>query len=161
MIKKILTAIVLMASVLSAQSYAFQTIVVVRHGEKVDDSRDPLLNEKGQQRAQNLARILRDANIEQVFATEYQRTQLTAKPLADARQLAITPYSAKESLAIGQQLRSASKNTLIVGHSNTLNTLLQGLGITEQKAVAEDEFDRLLIVHLHKDGAPSLTILRY
>ncbi len=161
MIKKILTVFVLFASMLSVQAYAFQTIVLVRHGEKVDDSRDPLLSDKGQQRAQNLARILRDANIEQVFATEYQRTQLTAKPLADLRQLTITPYVAKESLVMGQQLRNAGKNTLVVGHSNTLNTLLQGLGINEQKAIAEDEFDRLLIVHLHKDAAPTLTILRY
>ena len=53
MIKKILTASVLVASMLSAQAYAFQTIVLVRHGEKVDDSRDPLLSDKGQQRAQN------------------------------------------------------------------------------------------------------------
>jgi broad specificity phosphatase PhoE len=161
MIKKILTASVLVASMLSAQAYAFQTIVLVRHGEKVDDSRDPLLSDKGQQRAQNLARMLRDANIEQVFATEYQRTQLTAKPLAETRQLTITPYSAKESLALGEQLRQSSKNTLVVGHSNTVNTLLKGLGAGEQKAIAEDEFDRMVIVHLNKEGAPAVTILRY
>lgn len=159
--KKILTALLVLASIVSLQAHAFQTIVLVRHGEKVDESRDPLLSEKGLQRAQNLARILRDANIEQVYATDYQRTQHTAKPLADARQLPITIYSAKESLAMGQQLRNASKNTLIVGHSNTLNTLLQGLGILGQKAIAEDEFDRLVMVHLHKDTAPSMTLLRY
>ena len=161
MIKKILTASVLVASMLSAQAYAFQTIVLVRHGEKVDDSRDPLLSDKGQQRAQNLARMLRDANIEQVFATEYQRTQLTAKPLAETRQLTITPYLAKVSLALGEQLRQSSKNTLVVGHSNTVNTLLKGLGASEQKAIAEDEFDRMVIVHLNKEGAPAVTILRY
>ncbi len=161
MIKKILTAFALVASMLSTQAFAFQTIVLVRHAEKVDDSRDPLLSDKGQQRAQNLARMLRDANVEQVFATEYQRTQLTVKPLAEARQLAITPYLAKESLALGEQLRQASKSTLVVGHSNTVNTLLKGLGAGEQKAIAEDEFDRMVIVHLNKEGAPAVTILRY
>lgn len=140
---------------------AFQTIVIVRHAEKVDESRDPLLSEKGMQRAQNLARMLRDANIEQIFATEYQRTQLTAKPLADSKQLSLTPYVAKESLVLGQQLREASKNTLVVAHSNTINTVLKGLGVSGQKEVAEDEFDRMVVVHLNKQGAPDVTILRY
>ena len=150
----------LLLGAVSLTSFA-QTIVLVRHAEKVDESRDPLLSEKGMQRAQNLARVLRDANIELVYVTEYQRTQLTAKPLLDAKQITATPYVAKESLALGEQLRQASKNTLVVGHSNTVNTLLKGLGAAEQKAIAEDEFDRLVIVHLNKNGAPDVTILRY
>lgn len=159
--KKIIAILSLSLSILSSPAWAFQTIVVVRHAEKVDESRDPLLSTQGQKRALDLSRVLRDANIEQVYVTEFQRTQATAKPLADLRQLPLTPYSAKESLALGAQLREAKKNTLVVGHSNTINTVLKGLGIDNMAPVADDEFDRLVIVTLSNERVPSATVLRY
>ncbi|MFZ6819748.1 histidine phosphatase family protein [Undibacterium sp. Ji22W] len=159
--KKIIAILSLSLSILSSPAWAFQTIVVVRHAEKVDESRDPLLSTQGQKRAQDLSRVLRDANIEQVYVTEFQRTQATAKPLADLRQLPLTPYSAKESLALGAQLREAKKNTLVVGHSNTINTVLKGLGIDNMAPVADDEFDRLVIVTLSNERVSSATVLRY
>ncbi|MFZ6799700.1 histidine phosphatase family protein [Undibacterium sp. Di24W] len=159
--KKIITILSLSVGLLSSSAWAFQTIVLVRHAEKVDESRDPLLSTQGQKRAQDLSRVLRDADIGQVYVTEFQRTQATGKPLADLRQLPLTPYSAKESLALGAQLRDSKKNTLVVGHSNTINTVLKGLGIDNMAPVADDEFDRLVIVTLSKDRVPSVTLLRY
>jgi len=128
---------------------------------KVDESRDPKLSLKGKQRAINLAMYLRDADIRQVYVTEFHRTQMTAAPLADARQLSLTPYAEKESASFGKILLSAEANTLVVGHSNTLTDILKGMGITDVKPVADDEFDRLIIVMLKKNGSPSYTLLRY
>lgn len=138
-----------------------QTIFIVRHAEKVDESRDPELSAKGQQRAINLAHVLRDAAVDAIFVTEFQRTQWTAKPLAQARQLPLQNYAAKESQALGKQLLIADRNTLVVGHSNTLLEILKGMGITDAKAIADDEYDRLLIVNLQKSAKPSLLQLRY
>ena len=127
----------------------------------MDESRDPLLSEQGQKRAQNLARLLRDAGIEQVFATEYQRTQLTAKPLLAAQKIELSSYLAKESQEFGTRLLKTTKNTLVVAHSNTLNTVLKGLGIDDAKPIADDEYDRLVIVQLPKQGPAMMTVLRY
>ena len=138
-----------------------QTIFIVRHGEKVDESRDPSLSLKGKQRAANLAMILRDAEIKKVYVTEFQRTQMTATPLAETRQIALTPYAAKESLNFGKSLLTAEVNTLVVGHSNTLLDILKGLGINDVKPVADDEYDRLFVVTLNKNASASYTLLRY
>lgn len=145
---------------LSATAWS-QTIFIVRHGEKVDESRDPLLSLKGKQRALNLAMHLRDADIKRVYATEFQRTQMTAAPLAEARQIALTPYAAKESASLGKTLLNTEANTLVVGHSNTLLDILKGMGITDVKPVADDEYDRLIVVTLNKNASPSYIFLRY
>ncbi|MBC3872893.1 histidine phosphatase family protein [Undibacterium flavidum] len=159
--KNLLNALLfIIACQVSAAAWS-QTIFIVRHGEKVDESRDPQLSLKGKQRAANLAMQLRDADIKRVYVTEFQRTQMTAAPLVDARQLALTPYAAKESASFGKTLLTAEANTLVVGHSNTLLDILKGMGITDVKPVADDEYDRLIIVTLNKNGSPSYILLRY
>ena len=60
------------------------TIIVVRHAEKVDDSRDPALSEAGAKRAEALAEMLEHAGLDAVYASQYQRTRLTAMPAAEA-----------------------------------------------------------------------------
>lgn len=144
-----------------SQALAFQTIVLVRHAEKVDESRDPLLSEQGQKRAKDLARLLRDTGIEQVYVSEYQRTLMTAKPLLETQKIEVLGYLAKDSLQLGTQLLSTTKNTLVVAHSNTVNTVLKGLGILDAKPIADDEFDRVVIVQLPKQGPPLMLVLRY
>src|SRR5579871_6565122 len=67
---------------LSAQKLVF----VVRHAERADAGmqaqRDPALSAAGEARAQKLAAMLTDAGVKDIFATEFKRTQDTAKPLA-------------------------------------------------------------------------------
>jgi phosphohistidine phosphatase SixA len=152
--------ILILACQLSAAAWS-QAIFIVRHGEKIDESRDPILSLKGKQRAMNLAVLLRDADIKRVYVTEFQRTQMTATPLAESRQISLTPYAAKESVNLGKTLLTVESNTLVVGHSNTLLDILKGLGITDAKPVADDEYDRLIVVSLNKNASPSYTLLRY
>ena len=159
--KNILRAFLLLLACQTSAIAWSQTIFIVRHGEKVDESRDPQLSLKGKQRAANLAMQLRDADIKRVYVTEFQRTQMTAAPLAEVRQLALTPYAAKESASFGKTLLAADVNTLVVGHSNTLLDILKGMGITDVKPVADDEYDRLIIVTLNKNASPSYILLRY
>src|SRR4051812_14663267 len=64
---------------------ATPTLFLVRHAEKASDGgNDPGLSAAGQQRAQALARMLKDAGIAAIFTTEFKRTQATAAPLAEA-----------------------------------------------------------------------------
>src|SRR5437868_13626491 len=66
-------------SVASAEPF----IVIVRHAEKAaNDPKDPDLSPAGRARAEMLARILLNAEITAIFATEFKRTQETAEPTA-------------------------------------------------------------------------------
>ena len=72
-----LVSILLAFSVASAQPI----VVIVRHAEKAaNDPKDPDLSEAGRERAQTLARILKDGHITAIFTTEFKRTQETAAP---------------------------------------------------------------------------------
>lgn len=59
------------------------TVILVRHAEKMvlppSDPRsdDPPLSADGTTRAQTLAHVVGNAGIEVIFATEFQRTQMT------------------------------------------------------------------------------------
>ena len=65
------------------------TVIVVRHAEKIDDSRDPALSEAGVERAEALAEALAHAGLDAAYASQYQRTRLTAMPAAQAAGLSV------------------------------------------------------------------------
>ncbi len=146
---------------LATQAHAFQTLYIVRHAEKVDDSKDPGLNLQGKKRALDLAAHLRDAGVQSIFVTEYQRTQKTAEPLAEL--LSVKPALTDKDLAkfAAQLLADKSSDAaLIVGHSNTVPDLVKALGVDVKWQIADKEYDRLVVVTLSKP-APIVSILRY
>src|SRR5215510_1352777 len=61
------------------------TLLLVRHAEKniEPNNPDPDLSPAGQQRAQEIARMFGNAGINAIYATQFKRTQQTAKPLSD------------------------------------------------------------------------------
>lgn len=141
---------------------AVTTIVLVRHAEKVDDSRDAALSDQGRARAAALAQALRDLPVDAAYATEFQRTAATLGPLCTQRSLQPTTLPAAETGALaGKLLRDHCGQTVVVcGHSNTVPFLLQALGMTREIAIGDDEYDRLFVVTLGLDG-PRLLQLRY
>lgn len=146
---------------LSAKVYAFQTLFIVRHAEKQDESKDPPLNLKGKRRALNLASHLQDAGIKAIYVTEYQRTQKTAEPLAELLGLkAITADKDLTKFAAQLLADKSSYAALIVGHSNTVPDLVKALGVPVKWSIADTEYDRLIMVTLTKP-APVVSILRY
>ncbi len=145
----------------ATQASAFQTLYIVRHAEKVDDSKDPVLSLQGKKRALDLASHLRDAGVQSIFVTEYQRTQKTAEPLAEL--LNVKPTVSEKDLTrfAAQLLADKSSDTaLIVGHSNTVPDLVKALGADVKWQIADQEFDRLVVVTLTKAG-PIVSMLRY
>src|SRR6266446_2098902 len=74
----------LLLSAFLSTATAQSTILIVRHAEKADATKDPDLSEAGRARSEGLAKTLRDANITAIYATEFKRTQQTAAPLAKA-----------------------------------------------------------------------------
>ncbi len=156
--KKIFGLVVFMM-LLSAVAQG-KNIYLIRHAEKVDDgSKDPVLTVQGQLRADNIADMLSQANIQHVYATDYQRTQLTAKPLADFLGTTVTSYDPSQLPAFAETLKQQTGNVLVVGHSNTtpmLTYLLSGKPVIN---LDETDFDNVFQVILDGEEA-NLNVLK-
>ena len=138
---------------------AQSTVFIVRHAEKADATKDPDLSEAGRARAEALAKMLQDANITAIYATEFKRTQQTAAPLAKALGITVTTLPAENSAALIAKLRSSNGNALVVGHGNTIADLIKALGISEPINIAENDYDNLFGVVLVEK--PQLIRLHY
>ena len=121
---------------------------LVRHAEKQDDSPNALLSPTGLARANILRDSLIGKGIEQVYASTMQRTQQTAQPLASALGLPLTIYKPDTVggfVAALKKLRG--KAVLVVGHSNNIPEIVQGLS-GESAGIADNDYDNLFIVKI-------------
>ena len=151
---------------ISAASAAAQTIFVVRHAERADSAAgapammatDPDLSEQGRARAQSLAAMLKDANVQAIFTTQYKRTKQTAEPLAKALGVTATEVDARNMAALVQQVKGTRGNALVVGHSNSVPALLKELGFAAPE-IPDTEYDNLFVVTL--GDKPSMVRLRF
>ena len=100
----LLTILVLVLSTalpITAAADAPLELILVRHAEKVDKSAGSGLTTLGEHRANNLARLLQDDANTHVFSTPYNRTLLTAKPVADHHHLPVIEYDASKLERVG------------------------------------------------------------
>jgi broad specificity phosphatase PhoE len=135
-------------------------VYLVRHAEKANDSRDPPLSEAGKARATELARVLGNAGLTQVWTTDFDRTRSTAAPAAAAAGLSPQLYDPSKAREFAEQLRHTPGRHLVVGHSNTTPGLVELLGGTPGTPISDTEYDRLYIVVLNGTGAVT-SLLRY
>ena len=134
-------------------------IFVVRHAEKSADGNDPDLSAAGQQRAEGLARIVKDAEITAIFTTEFKRTQETAAPTAKELHVSPTVIPADQIFALVEKLRGLKGNGLVVGHGNTIPDLVKALGIATPVNVPENDYSELFFIIL--GDKPQLLRLHY
>lgn len=121
---------------------------LVRHAEKVDESADPPLSEAGEARANALKDRLLGSGVDSIFATPYQRTQLTVQPLADALGEPVTIYGTDATFQFVQAMkRIRGKDVVIAGHSNTIPEMVL-LMTGDSVQIAHDDYDNLFIVKL-------------
>jgi 2,3-bisphosphoglycerate-dependent phosphoglycerate mutase len=128
---------------------------IVRHAEKqtattastTTMTSDVPLSEGGKQRAQALKDLLAKEKIKYVFSTNYIRTKSTAQPLADDIHVPIEIYDPKDPQFISK-LKALNGNTLIIGHSNTVDDVVNEL--TGRKEIQGDlqdsEYGDLFVV---------------
>ena len=137
-------------------------VVLVRHAEKLDDSRDAELSETGRARAEVLAALLKDMKIDTIYSSDYIRTRDTARPLAEALGLGLELelYNPGDLEALATKLRAAEGRILVVGHSNTTPRLVGLIGGEPGTDIADDEYDRLYIV-VAGSGGPVTSLLRF
>ena len=137
-------------------------VFLVRHAEKVDAGKDPELSKEGKKRTEDLAEILRSANIDHVHSTDYIRTRDTATPLAKANGVEVEKYNPDDLDGFAEDLKKAGGRHLVVGHSNTTPKLTKLLGGDAGAAIDEkSEYDRIYVVTVAKDGTASSVLMRF
>jgi broad specificity phosphatase PhoE len=159
----ILALVVLGSAAAAVPARAQKAVFVVRHAEKVDESRDPLLSDAGLARAAALARHLKDAGVTAAFVTDLQRTRLTAAPLTDALRITpvVLPAAATQEIVDRIRRDHAQDVVVVVGHSNTVPTVLQLFGHREPVTIRDDEYDALFVLIPRPGAAPVVLRLRF
>ena len=142
------------AALLMAGSAAAQTVIIVRHAEKViEENPNPDLTEAGQARALALSQVLADAGVTRVLSTPYTRTRETGRPTAEAGGVPVTELSGGAVAPFVEAVRAASPEDviLIVGHSNTVDKIAQALGDAHPETLTDCDYDRLVVLTLDGD----------
>ena len=124
-------------------------LIVVRHAEKVSDSADSRLTLNGEMRAGRLAHLLKKSKIDDVITTNTFRTILTGEPTQQMQSCNFVTYEAKnQDVMIRETLgRGPGKKFLVVGHTNTIPSLLNELTkTTDYKDIPSNEFDNIYVV---------------
>jgi broad specificity phosphatase PhoE len=103
--------------------------------------------------------MLADAGIGAVFATEFRRTQDTARPLAARLKLPVQSMTAKDTAALVAKIKSAHSGAIvfIVGHSNTVPDVIRAFG-GPAVTIGDDEYDNMFFV---VPGTGVMTRVRY
>ncbi|MBV1924187.1 MAG: histidine phosphatase family protein [Flavobacteriaceae bacterium] len=116
---------------------------LIRHAEKDRSdasNEDPGLTEEGLKRAKYWATYFSDKGINQIFSTEFNRTQLTAYYVAQDYFIGVQNYTPNEIYTEDFKLITKGEKTLIVGHSNTIPRLVNNM-LMENKFPDMDDTD--------------------
>lgn len=132
---------------------------IVRHAEKeagttmmstTTMTSDVPLSAQGTKRAEALKNELRNKEISAVYSTNTIRTKSTATPLSEAIGIPIQVYDHKDT-AFMTAIRRSKGNMLIVGHSNTVDDIVNMLaGKKMLNDLPDSEYGDLFI--LRKKG---------
>jgi 2,3-bisphosphoglycerate-dependent phosphoglycerate mutase len=146
-------------------SWGSTTVVLVRHAEKLPTDpaeEDAGLSEAGQARAQRLAEMLERSGIAAIYVSEAKRTQETAAPLAGATGVEprVVPAERPGRLLRRLRWRHRGEVVLVVGHSNTVPAIAEGLG-APIGAVAEGDYSGLWIITYSRLRGTRLLTLHY
>jgi broad specificity phosphatase PhoE len=133
------------------------TVILIRHAEKLGGE-DPALSGAGITRAESLARILRDLEVDVLIASQFRRTQQTLEPLARLLGKSVEVLAAERSVHLVERIRSQHRGQVVVvaTHSNLLPEIVELLGAGPVPPIAETEYDNLYIVTL--DGVSVRTL---
>jgi len=140
------------------------TFILARHAETTGSGSDPMLSADGQARAAELVRLLKNVSLEAVYATNFNRTKLTAQPTATDKGLTVQLYDAFAPGPLADAILENYKGraVLVLGHSNTIPTLLNTLtGTNDFALIPDNQYDNLFVVTVSKKGKATVVHLKY
>ena len=139
------------------------TIIVVRHAEKATEpAADPPLTAVGAARAEALAEMMKDAGVRAVVSTQFMRTRNTAAPTAAKLGVPVDILNARLSArATADSILSKYRGltVLVVGHSNTVPTIVEALGAPKPADICDSGYDNLFIVTVPATGMTTVVRL--
>lgn len=158
-----LVAIVVLEFVTTALACAQKAVYIVRHAEKAGNDKTSPLTTAGTQRAEALARHLKDASITAIYTSDARRTQDTAAPIATALKVKPDVVNDGDAATIFKKVTTDQPNevVLVVGHSNTVPDLIKLWGVTAPVEIKESEFDKLFVLVPTGPGKARLARFRY
>jgi broad specificity phosphatase PhoE len=150
------------------QTVTTTTVLIVRHAEKASEAEDSPLTDAGRERAQALVRVAEDAGVSVIYSTQFQRNRDTAKPLSERLGVGITevpvnlsaPGDYGKTLAKEILEKHPGRTILVVGHGNTIASIIEGLTGRSPKIDAIEYHD-LFVVSVPQSGTPQLIKARY
>ena len=127
-------------------------IYLVRHAEKsTEPAGDVYLTQQGRNRANTLKKLLMHKNITYIFSTKTNRTRETAQPLSEEIGIPIKIYGNDTLGKFVNRCINLRQNILVVGHSNTIVTMLDSFHVTHTvREFPETKYNSLFVVKLKK-----------
>ncbi len=166
--KKIITFIVTAIFIYTAQAQT--TYILIRHAEKDTTANDattmyanPPLSKQGMERAENLVTALKNYSIDDIYATNFIRTQQTVTPLAKKYNQEIISYDYKKLSAFADELLLQKNKTIVIAGHNTTTPALVNMLIKQQKfsALDETEYNKIFIVTISADKEAFVKVMEY
>jgi broad specificity phosphatase PhoE len=147
-------------------SSAITTVILVRHADRTPDGSPdppgPSLNDKGMARAAKLVHVLSKSGIQAIYASQYTRSKMTAKPFR------IKNPGVPEVVIDGApELKDhiltnhSGQTVLVVGHSDTVPELIRLLGGPSLANIDDCEFDNLFVLVRYSSTSSTVTKLKY
>jgi phosphohistidine phosphatase SixA len=140
MLMKFIAAAAVLAGVAVPTEAQPPEVYIMRHLQKADASRDPVLSQEGAVNANSVAELLAARGIKAVFATKTRRAELSAAPLAARLGISVTHYDPSDVPALIAAVRAITGNVLIVGHSNTVPDLVAAFGGAKPAPLTEQDY---------------------
>ena len=161
----ITTSIIIIAlSVAVLPSASAQEVVyLIRHAEQALEGYDPPLIEAGHRRAKALSAILRDAEIDVIYTSQYRRTKQTGEAVAQALDIPLETMPKYDVAGLVTRLHTqhADDSVLIVSHSGVIPQILREFGYSQYVTINKADYDNLFIVVPRVDMPPLVLRLRY
>ena len=140
------------------------TVIVMRHAEQAaTPAEDPPLSPAGEARAEVLAHFFGKAPpefaIQGIFVSEFLRTQLTVRPLANRLGVPVIVVPAADTGRAAERAREEYRGgtTLIVGHSDTVPRIIESLAGREVPVMSESEYGTIYVIALPRFSRASVT----
>jgi broad specificity phosphatase PhoE len=162
-------SIVLLFSILLTAAFAqtesnITTVILVRHAEKSLTPKDnPILTDAGKTRANHLAEMLSNAGVQAIYTSQFERTKLTAEPLAKKLAIDATVIDAAKSDEFANAIRTknAGQTVLVVGHSNSLPEIIRALNGPQIPELDDNEYDSFFVLSVPESGESKLLKLKF
>ncbi len=141
-------------------------VFALRHADRVKD--EDLLKPEGVVRARLLARMLAEMRISTAFCSTARRARDTLQPLQEALGGKLTvdfvPIDGDHEphiIAAVKKALPAAPTALVIGHSDTVVTIIKELTGQAVDKIEDWQFDKLFVLSLTAPGVGTVALLRY